>query len=120
MNYGIKTVPPSGLSNDELIVASAFLGLLVDRIREQGNDVPADVAADQRAVDTELADRQRGDKERRLQLAYNRRDQLLTVPERRERNEAEIAELEAELGVGTQKAAPTTRSSSKKGRGSRK
>ncbi len=94
----IRTAPVGALSIDELVIANAYLCVLADRIHENGHDVPSVVKDEARAVQRELTERLRDDKERRLQVLKSRKEALLTVPERRKAVEAEIDALESELG----------------------
>lgn len=105
----IRTAPVAVLSIDELITANAYLGVLADRIHENGHDVPSVVRDEQKAIQRELTERLRDDKERQLKVLESRREALLTVPERRKKVEDEIAKLRDELGesngTGKRKAA---------------
>lgn len=93
----IRTAPVGILSIDELVIANAYLGVLADRIHENGHDVPSVVKDEAKAVQRELTERLRDDKERRLQVLRSRKEALLTLPERRKAVEEEIAALETEL-----------------------
>lgn len=94
----IKTGPANVLTIDELIISTAFLGLLSERVHDNGHDIPDSIKSELRACERELDEKLRGDDERRLALLKQRRDGLLTIPERRKSVESEISELEAKLG----------------------
>lgn len=101
----IRTAPVGALSIDELVIAHAQLGVLLDRIHENGHDIPSLVKDEKRAIERELAERLRDDKERQLKVLESRREALLTVPEKRKKVEDEIKRLQSELGIngGSQK-----------------
>lgn len=104
----IRTAPVAVLSVEELIIANAHLGVLADRIHDNGHDVPSVVKDEAKAVQRELTERLRDDKQRQLKVLESRREALLTVPERRKKVEDEIARLRDELGEsnGTAKRKP--------------
>lgn len=94
----IKTGPATAMSLEELINAQAFLGLMSERIADNGHKVPEVTAAELVAVNRELTERLRADKERQLQNLRNRREALIPASEKRAMVESEIATLETELG----------------------
>jgi hypothetical protein len=105
----IRTSPVDALSLEELVLANAFLGLLNDRILDNDQEVPASVQAELKEVNAVLTAKLRADKERKLQLAERRLEQLLPEREKRQIVEDEIAKLRAELGMDKPKAARSAR-----------
>lgn len=103
----IRTAPVAVLSIDELVIANAQLGVLADRIHDNGHDIPSIVKDEAKAIQRELTERLRDDKERQLKVLESRREALLTVPERRKKVEEEISRLRSELGSNGSK--PKTR-----------
>lgn len=100
----IRTAAPANtLDLDELVVVVATLGLLTDRIKENGHEVPETVKAEQKAVERELNDRLHDDKARRLKILESRLEGLLTNAEKRKNIEAEAAKLRKELGAAGKK-----------------
>lgn len=108
ININIRTGPVAQLSIDELVIAVGFMGMLHDRIHENGHDVPESIKSEFRACERELTERLRADKERQLKVLESRHESLLTVPEKRKRVEAEIDSLRKELGVGPSKKVAKT------------
>ncbi len=100
----IKTAPANLMTIEELVIATAYLGLLSERIHDNGHDVPDSIKSELRACERELDEKLRGDDERRLALLKQRREGLLTIPERRKSVEAEIDALESKLGHNKQAA----------------
>lgn len=100
----IRTSPANVMSIEELVVAVAFLSGLEERIHELGYEAPEHVKQDLRSCERELAEKVRGDKEKRLAQLKIRQESLLTQTERRKNVEAEIAQLQAELGLGRKAA----------------
>lgn len=104
----VRTAPVAALSIDDLVIANAYLGVLADRIHDNGHDVPSIVKDEAKAIQRELTERLRDDKERQLQVLQSRREALLTVPEKRKKIEDDIKRLQSELGTngsGTRKTA---------------
>lgn len=105
-NITIRTGPVNSLSIDELTVAVAHFELLADRIVENGHTVPSEITQNLEGLRTELNIRLAADKRRRLQVALARRDSLLTRKDKLAGVDAEIASLQAELGLGAKAAEP--------------
>lgn len=93
----IKTGPVKVLSIDELIIAQAFLQTVGERIKENGQEIPASFAEDLKTVSVELFDRTKADKEKQLKVLKARRLGLSTLEEKRANADAEIARIEKEL-----------------------
>lgn len=95
----IKTSPAAGLTTEDLIIATAFLGLVADRIHDNGHEKPESIKAEFKACERELAERLRADKERKLKILESRMESLKSVPEKRKGIAREIAQLRRELGA---------------------
>jgi len=94
----IRTAPANTLDLGELTIAVAHLGILTDRIRDNGHDVPEDLKLEFQAAERELAERLRGDKERRLKVLETRLEGLQSVPQKRKKIEGDIAKLRKDIG----------------------
>ena len=95
----IKTGPVNMLSTDELIIAEAYLGVIADKVHENGQETPDALKEDLRAVSAALVERQRGDKERQLKALKLRAEGLKSIDQKRVETNKEIERLEVELGL---------------------
>jgi hypothetical protein len=93
----IKTAPANGMSIEELVAAVAILGIVRDRIKENGHEEPRFISDDFRACNRELQERLRADKERQLKVLESRLESLATVPEKRKKIGVQITKLKNEL-----------------------
>lgn len=105
MNFVIKTAPSKTLSVPELIVAQAFLGVLNDRIKGNGHEVPQEYKQELNAVSRELDERLQADREKQLAVLQARRANLMTMDEKRKALDDEIAKLNATLNPASVAAA---------------
>src|SRR5262245_35649171 len=89
---------PETMSIDELITNQAWLQVIIERIGENGHEVPTKISEVLREVNRTLDEKLRGDRERRLANLKSRRLAMSSIEEKRNRADEEIARLEKELG----------------------
>lgn len=103
MNITIRIGPVNQMDLDELILAEAFLGVMQERVTENGHEVEH-LRTNLNLVKAELGVRLRADKERELKTLELRQTQLMTADEKRKLNATRIEALKAELGIAPAKA----------------
>ena len=95
----VKTNNVKTLSIEDLIIGQALLQVMQDKIKENGHEVPSELATDIKAISSELDERLQADRERQLKVLEMRRLALSTIDEKRARLDTEIAALRGKLGV---------------------
>lgn len=95
----IKTSPANTMNLEELVVATAVLGLVTERIHDNGNDVPSNIKNELAECEVALATKTRADKRKRLQLLKLQEQSYLGRAEKLALAKAEREALEVELGI---------------------
>lgn len=86
-----------GATVDQLIMAEAYMQIVVDRIKANGYEVPSVLANELTKCSSELKVKMFSDRQRQLTALKLRRDQLLPNDQKLRNIEAEIADLEGKL-----------------------
>lgn len=97
---GVRNCEPCEMSNEELVIAKAWLQLLVGQISENGDEVPSELKSRLEAANYEHTHRNRNKKLDRLEQLKLRQQSLMTREQKAKETATEIARLEAELSVG--------------------
>lgn len=101
----IRTGPASSMAVDDLKIAHVFLKMVIREMGVEGFEIPADLAEDKRLITSELDQRLRDARARKLELAKKRRYAMTPNSEKLQMLDAEIADLERQLGI-TQATTP--------------
>ena len=80
-------------SIDQLIMAQAYFGVVIDKVKALGNDVPRDLQATYDACTRDLNSKLRDERMKQIRAFEVQLEQLMSADEKRAKISAELARL---------------------------